>query len=132
VPGVVFTFLYLWPTIERRVTGDHAIHNLLDRPRDNPWRTGIGAAVFTFVALIFLAGSADRIFVSFGIDYGTQVRIFRVAVFVLPVVAYLLTKRICEELRDTNWHPLRGPAGPSVTRTPSGGFTPEGGYEPER
>jgi ubiquinol-cytochrome c reductase cytochrome b subunit len=132
VPGVVFTFLYLWPTIERRVTGDHAIHNLLDRPRDNPSRTAIGAAVFTFVALIFLAGSADRIFVAFGIDYGTQVWIFRVAVFVLPVIVYLLTKRICEELRDTNWHPLRGPAGPAVTRTPSGGFTPEGGYEPKR
>ena len=126
VPGVVFTFLYLWPTIERRVTGDREIHNLLDRPRDNPWRTAIGAAVFTFVALIFLAGSADRIFVSFGIDYGTQVWIFRVAVFVLPALVYLLTKRICEELRDTNWHPLRGPAGPTVTRTASGGFTRAG------
>jgi ubiquinol-cytochrome c reductase cytochrome b subunit len=122
VPSLVFGFLYLWPSIERRVTGDHAVHNLLDRPRDNPWRTAIGAAVFTFVALIFLAGAADRIFVAFGIDYGTQVWIFRVAVVVLPVIVYLLTKRICEELRETNWHPLRGPAGPAVTRTPSGGY----------
>jgi ubiquinol-cytochrome c reductase cytochrome b subunit len=123
VPGAVFTFLYLWPTIERRVTGDRAIHNLLDRPRDNPGRTAIGAAVFTFIVLIFLAGAADRIFVTFGIDYGTQVWIFRVAVFVLPVIVYLLTKRICEELRETGWHPLRGPAGPTVTRTPAGGFS---------
>jgi ubiquinol-cytochrome c reductase cytochrome b subunit len=122
VPTVLFGLLYLWPTIERRVTGDRAIHNLLDRPRDNPWRTAVGAAVFTFIALIFLAGSADRVFVTFGIDYGTQVWIFRVAVFVLPAIAYLLTKRICEELRETNWHPLRGPAGPTVTRTSSGGF----------
>jgi ubiquinol-cytochrome c reductase cytochrome b subunit len=122
LPGVLFGFLFLWPTIERRVTGDRAIHNLLDRPRDNPWRTAIGAAVFTFIALIFLAGSADRVFVTFGIDYGTQVWIFRVAVFVVPVLVYLLTKRICEELRETDWHPLRGPGGPTVTRTPSGGF----------
>jgi ubiquinol-cytochrome c reductase cytochrome b subunit len=122
VPAVLFGFLFLWPTIERRVTGDRAIHNLLDRPRDNPWRTAIGAAVFTCIALIFLAGSADRVFVTFGIDYGTQVWIFRVAVFVVPALVYLLTKRICEELRETNWHPLRGPGGPTVTRTPSGGF----------
>jgi ubiquinol-cytochrome c reductase cytochrome b subunit len=123
VPTVVFGFLFLWPTIERRLTGDRAIHNLLDRPRDNPSRTAIGAAVFTFIVLIFLAGAADRIFVAFGIDYGTQVWIFRVAVFVLPAIVYLLTKRICEELRETDWHPLRGPSGPTVTRTPSGGFT---------
>jgi ubiquinol-cytochrome c reductase cytochrome b subunit len=122
VPGVVFGFLFLWPAIERRVTRDRAVHHLLDRPRDNPWRTAIGAAVFTFIALIFLAGAADRIFVSFGIDYGTQVWIFRLAVFVLPAIVYVLTKRICEELRRTNWHPLRGPAGPTVTRTASGGF----------
>jgi ubiquinol-cytochrome c reductase cytochrome b subunit len=122
VPTVVFGFLYLWPVIERRVTGDRAVHNLLDRPRDNPWRTAIGAAVFTFIVLIFLAGAADRIFVSFGIDYGTQVWIFRVALFVLPAIVYLLTKRICEELRATGWHPLRGRARPTVTRTSSGGF----------
>ena len=38
-PLVVFGFLFLWPTIERRVTGDDAFHHLLDRPRDVPWRT---------------------------------------------------------------------------------------------
>jgi len=122
VPTLVFGFLFSWPHIERRVTGDRAAHNLLDRPRDNPWRTAIGVALFTFVTLIFLAGAADRIFVSFGIDYETQVWIFRVAVFVLPALAYLLTKRICEELRDTDWHPLRGPPGAAVRRTSGGGF----------
>ena len=101
----------------RRSTG----HELLDRPRDIPWRTAIGAALFTFITLIFLAGSADRIFVSFGIDYETQVWIFRAAVFVLPAIVYLLTKRICEELRDSNWHPLREPP-VVVSRTRSGGF----------
>jgi ubiquinol-cytochrome c reductase cytochrome b subunit len=125
VPTVVFGFLYAWPSIERRVTGDRAVHNLLDRPRDNPWRTAVGAALFTFVTLIFLAGAADRIFVSFGIDYGTQVWIFRVAVFVLPAIVYVLTKRICEELRDTDWHPLREPP-VLVARGRSGGFRGDG------
>ncbi|MGH2989516.1 MAG: cytochrome bc1 complex cytochrome b subunit, partial [Solirubrobacterales bacterium] len=66
VPSVVFGLLYMWPWIERRVTGDRAAHNLLDRPRDNPWRTAVGVAMFTFIILIFLAASADRVFVSFG------------------------------------------------------------------
>jgi ubiquinol-cytochrome c reductase cytochrome b subunit len=121
VPSVVFGLLYMWPHIERRVTGDSKVHNLLDRPRDNPWRTAVGAALFTFIFLIFLAASADRVFVSFGIDYGTQVWIFRVAVFVLPAIVYWLTKRICEELRDSDWHPLREPP-VVVSRTRSGGF----------
>ena len=41
-PLVVFGFLYLWPWLERRFTGDDAFHNLLDRPRDAPVRTAIG------------------------------------------------------------------------------------------
>jgi hypothetical protein len=41
------------------------------------------------------------------------------------VIVYLLTKRICEELQETDRHPLRGPPGPTVTRTPAGGFTRE-------
>jgi quinol---cytochrome-c reductase cytochrome b subunit len=124
VPSVVFGLLYTWPHIERRVTGDKAVHNLLDRPRDNPWRTAFGAALFTFIFLIFLAASADRVFVSFGIDYSTQVWIFRVAVFVVPAAVYFVTKRVCEELRDSNWHPLRGPATTEVTRTRTGGYAP--------
>jgi hypothetical protein len=38
-PGIVFTALYAWPALERRITKDHARHDRLDRPRDNPWRT---------------------------------------------------------------------------------------------
>src|SRR5205823_427594 len=55
-PLVVFGFLYLWPWLERRWMGDPAFHNLLDRPRDAPWRTAIGFAFFTWVFLVFLAG----------------------------------------------------------------------------
>ncbi len=127
LPTLVFGFLYAWPSIERRVTGDRRPHHVLDRPRDNPWRTAVGAALFTFVALIFLAGSADRIFVSFGIDYEAQVWFFRVAVFVLPALAYVMTKRVCTELRDAEWHPLRPGRSVVVERTAAGGFEPESG-----
>src|SRR3954454_6478298 len=50
VPLVVFAILFAWPSLECRVTGDRCAHNLLDRPRDAPWRTAIGAALFTWLA----------------------------------------------------------------------------------
>jgi ubiquinol-cytochrome c reductase cytochrome b subunit len=97
-PLLVFLVLFLWPSLERRVTGDYAFHNLLDRPRDAPWRTAIGVAFFTWIFVVFLAGAADRMFVVFGLSYQGQVWAFRVLVWVLPVVALFVTKRVCEEL----------------------------------
>jgi quinol---cytochrome-c reductase cytochrome b subunit len=97
-PLFVFLVLFLWPSLERRVTGDYAFHNLLDRPRDVPWRTAIGVAFFTWIFIVFLAGSADRMFVLFGLSYQAQILAFRILVWVLPVVALFVTKRVCEEL----------------------------------
>ena len=97
-PSAIFGFLFAWPWWEQR-RGAPA-RNLLDRPRDNPRRTAIGVAVFTFVSLVFLAGSADRLFLSSGIGYQTQIWLFRIAVVLLPPVAYALTRRACRELRD--------------------------------
>ena len=56
-PLVVFGFLYFWPWLERRFTGDQAFHNLLDRPRDAPVRTAIGVGMVSWVFLVFLAGA---------------------------------------------------------------------------
>jgi ubiquinol-cytochrome c reductase cytochrome b subunit len=98
-PLVVFIVLALWPWAERRMTGDHGFHNLLDRPRDAPWRTALGAALVTWVFLIFFAGAGDRIFVTFGLSYSLQIWIFRVLVVVAPIVVLVVTKRLCDELR---------------------------------
>jgi ubiquinol-cytochrome c reductase cytochrome b subunit len=97
-PLFVFLVLLAWPSLERRVTGDYAFHNLLDRPRDAPWRTAIGAAFFTWIFVVFLAGAADRMFVLFGLSYEGQVWAFRVLVWVLPLVVLFVTKRVCDEL----------------------------------
>ena len=81
-PVVVFGILFLWPWLERRFTHDYGFHNVLDRPRDAPWRTAFGAALLTWVFVIFVAGAADRIYVSFGIAYETLVWVFRVLALV--------------------------------------------------
>ena len=124
-PLMLFAFLYAWPALERRISGDRRIHNLLERPRDNPLRTAIGAAVLTFVVIVFFAGSSDRVFLQFGIPYEGQVIALRVAVLVAPVVVFWIVKRTCEELRRSEAHPLRAFPGRVVRRTPGGGYEPE-------
>ena len=111
-PLLVFAFLFLWPTIERRRLGDDEFHNLLDRPRDVPWRTAVGAAVFSFVSIVFLAGAMDRVAVSVGVPYTWQVWIFRAGLVVVPAIVFVATKRICSELRDRSWSEVE----PSVAR----------------
>jgi ubiquinol-cytochrome c reductase cytochrome b subunit len=94
-PTVVFGVLYAWPWLEQRfITRDLRRHDLLDHPSDNPRRTALGAALFTWVAVIFLAGAADRLFLAVDVPYIRQVWIFRGLVFVAPVVAYVLVLRI--------------------------------------
>jgi len=97
-PTFVFGLLFLWPSLERLISGDRRTHNLLDRPRDAPWRTAFATAVLTWLFVIFVAGSADRAYVLLGWSYQTQIEVYRVLIFVLPVAAFWLARRICVEL----------------------------------
>jgi ubiquinol-cytochrome c reductase cytochrome b subunit len=98
-PGLVFGFLYLWPWIERRFTRDQAFHNVLERPRDAPVRTGIGIGMITWITLIFFAGGADRVDVLFGIAYVSQIHVYWVLIWVLPVLFGTTAWWICKELQ---------------------------------
>jgi ubiquinol-cytochrome c reductase cytochrome b subunit len=97
-PLVTFLVLAIWPWAERKASGDHAFHNLLERPRDNPVRTGLGLAFLVWVFLVFTSGSADRVTVWLGISYPAQIWFYRVAVWVLPVAVFFVTRRVCREL----------------------------------
>jgi ubiquinol-cytochrome c reductase cytochrome b subunit len=127
-PTVVFMVLYAWPWIEQRIlTRDDAHRHLLDRPRDNPRRTAFATAFLTWVATVFLAGSADRLFLAFGVSYEVQVHIFRVLFFVAPVVAYVIARRVCLDLRRRpDDHPLRTIDAEVVRRDPDGAFRDAG------
>jgi ubiquinol-cytochrome c reductase cytochrome b subunit len=98
-PLLVLAVLAAFPWIERRLTGDHQMHNLADRPRDAPNRTAFGVAFLTWVFLIFAFGAADRIFVLWGLSYNTQLYIFRIGLWVVPLLLFFITRRICRELR---------------------------------
>jgi quinol---cytochrome-c reductase cytochrome b subunit len=98
-PTLLFLLLFLWPTLERWRIGDRRRHNLLDRPRDAPWRTAIGVAVATWVLVVLFAGAIDRSSVTFGISYTGQIWVFRLAIFVLPVVAGAVALSLCRGLQ---------------------------------
>jgi len=98
-PLIVLAALLAWPWLERPVTGDRRFHNALERQRDAPWRTAIGAGFLTWVVLVFAAGSADRVTVATGLSYVAQIWFYRVAVFVLPPLAGFVAYRLCRALK---------------------------------
>jgi ubiquinol-cytochrome c reductase cytochrome b subunit len=97
-PLVVLGVLAGLPWAERRLTGDRAVHNLADRPRDAPTRTAFGFAFLTWVFLVFVFGAADRVFVLTGLSYNTQLYIFRIGIWVLPLALFFIVRRVCREL----------------------------------
>jgi ubiquinol-cytochrome c reductase cytochrome b subunit len=104
-PVVILLVLVLWPWAERKVTGDDAFHNLLERPRDNAWRTSLGAAFLTWIFLGFMSGSADRVTVWLGLDYATQIWAYRVLIWVVPLLVFFAVRRACREL--VGWEQIR-------------------------
>jgi ubiquinol-cytochrome c reductase cytochrome b subunit len=86
LPGITFLLLYLWPFLEARLTGDRLHHELLDRPRDRPVRTGLGAAALTFYGVLFFAASNDVMAKLFHVSVTGVTWVFRVLVLVLPPV----------------------------------------------
>ncbi|HEX5223835.1 MAG TPA: cytochrome b N-terminal domain-containing protein [Solirubrobacteraceae bacterium] len=105
--GVAFPLLVLFvlgafPWIERRLTGDRSSHNLLDRPRDAPNRTAFGVAFLTWVFLVFVFGASDRVYVLFGLSYETLLTAFRVAIWVVPALAFLVVRRLCLQLQHAD------------------------------
>jgi ubiquinol-cytochrome c reductase cytochrome b subunit len=101
-PLLVLGVLASFPWIERKLTRDHGVHNLADRPRDAPNRTAFGVAFLAWVFLIFAFGAADRIFVLWGLSYNTQLYIFRIGIWVVPAVLLFLVRRLCRELQASD------------------------------
>jgi ubiquinol-cytochrome c reductase cytochrome b subunit len=101
-PGLTFTLFYAWPFIEQALTGDRAEHNLLDRPRDKPRRTAIGAAALAFYFTLFCASSTDVLANFFQISLNSVLWFFRFAVIGVPIIAGAVAYRLCIDLAGTS------------------------------
>jgi quinol---cytochrome-c reductase cytochrome b subunit len=124
VPGVFFTLLAAYPLLESWRTGDRGVHLLPDRPRDAATRTAIGVAGMAFYGVLWAAAANDQIAYHFHVDLYTVTWVFRVAVFVGPVLAFALTRWIClglaERDRDEAEH---GHETGRIVMGPDGGFS---------
>lgn len=99
VPGLLFGFMALYPWIEAWATGDRGEKHVLDRPRNAPVRTGIGVAVISFYLILVLEGSNDIIANLFHLSLNDLTYTFRIAIFVVPPLAFWITKRIAMGLQ---------------------------------
>jgi ubiquinol-cytochrome c reductase cytochrome b subunit len=93
--GLIFTGAALWPFFEAWATGDKAEHHINDRPRNAPVRTGTGVAAIAFYGILWAEGANDVLADKLQIPLYTITWIARVAVFVVPIGGYYVTKRIC-------------------------------------
>ncbi|MEU6478611.1 ubiquinol-cytochrome c reductase cytochrome b subunit [Streptomyces sp. NPDC047017] len=99
LPALLFLVLYAYPVVERWLTGDLVEHHLCDRPRDRPVRTGLGVGAVVGYAVLLLAGGNDVMAYVFGTSVNGLTWIFRVALCAAPVLAYLITRRVCLALQ---------------------------------
>jgi ubiquinol-cytochrome c reductase cytochrome b subunit len=126
LPGVLFAVLYAYPFAEAWVTRDRREHHLCDRPRDRPVRTGLGVAGIAFYGVLLLAGGNDVVAFTFRISLNELTWALRAALVVLPVVAFLVTKRLCLALQEAEYERLAsGVETGNVRQTVEGGFEQE-------
>ena len=100
--GVIFLLLIAYPFIERKFTGDNAHHNLLQRPRDVPVRTGIGAMAIAFYMLLTYSAMNDIIAYKFHISLNATTWIGRIGMLVLPPLVFFITYRWAVSLQRSD------------------------------
>ncbi|MDO5494383.1 MAG: cytochrome bc complex cytochrome b subunit [bacterium] len=99
IPGLLFTVLAVWPFLEKLASKDNREHHLLDRPRNAPFRTAFGVALLTAFAVLVAAGANDLMATHLHLDMFVITWVLRVGFFLFPVLAFMLTKRICISLQ---------------------------------
>lgn len=100
--GILVVLLFAYPFIEAKITGDNAHHNLLQRPRDVPVRSGLGAMALVFYTLLTLSGGNDLIAYHFQISLNVMTWVGRIGLIILPPIAYFVTYRICIGLQRSD------------------------------
>ena len=112
-----------YPFIEAWVTQDKREHHVLDRPRNAPTRTGIGAAGVTFYAVLWAGAATDLIATNFKVSLNQVLTSMQILLIVGPIVAYIITKRACLALqRKDREIVLHGRETGRIVRLPHGEY----------
>jgi ubiquinol-cytochrome c reductase cytochrome b subunit len=100
LPGLLTMLPMFYPFIEARMRRDNERHNLLQRPRDVPARTALGAMAVAFYLVLTLSGGNDVIADKFDISLNALTWAGRIGMVVVPPIAYWVTYRICLGLQQ--------------------------------
>ncbi|GAA4793556.1 ubiquinol-cytochrome c reductase cytochrome b subunit [Rothia endophytica] len=121
--GSVIMAMVFWPWIERWVTKDNRVHNVLDRPRNAPFRTGVGVAGIIGYATLMIAASSDLIATHFHVSLNDVAYALRASFLVGPLIGFYITQRICLALqRKDRELVLHGIETGNVVQLPHGEF----------
>lgn len=120
---VLVILLVTYPFIEKKITGDDAHHNLLQRPRDVPVRTSLGVMAIVFYFLLTLSGGNDLFAYHFQVSLNAMTWVGRIGLIVLPPLAYFVTYRICIGLQRSDREVLEhGIETGTIKMLPNGAF----------
>lgn len=123
MPPLMLMILIALPFLEAWITGDKREHHLLQRPRNAPTRTAIMVALMTFYGLSWAAGGNDIIAIKFDLSINQITYFMRGAVFIGPVIAFIITKRWCISLqRHDEEKLLHGYESGVLVRSAEGGY----------
>jgi ubiquinol-cytochrome c reductase cytochrome b subunit len=125
IPFALFPLIMLaigvYPFVEAWITGDKREHHILDRPRNAPVRTSLGAAWLSLYAILLVGGGNDIVATHLHLSINAITWFVRVGFFVVPVLTFVVTKRICLGLqrRDRDMV-LHGRETGRIQRLPNG------------
>ena len=123
-PIALLVLVLAYPFLEAWITGDKREHHLLQRPRNAPTRTAFLAAMISLYGLLWAAGGNDILATLFHLDLNHITYFMRGAIFVIPVLVFIFTKRWCISLqRQDNEKLLHGYETGIIMRSPEGGYT---------
>jgi len=121
--GLFIAVVLFYPFLEAWVTGDKREHHILDRPRNAPTRTAIGAAGVTFYAGLWAAASSDIIATHFKLTMEGVIHTLQAVVILGPFIAYFITKRVCLALQKKDREiVLHGYESGRIVRLPGGEY----------
>ncbi|GHC58474.1 cytochrome bc1 complex cytochrome b subunit [Streptomyces flavofungini] len=120
---LIMAAIGVYPFIESWVTKDKREHHIADRPRNAPVRTGLGVAWLTLYGVLMVGGGNDLWATHFHLSINAITWFVRVAFFVAPPLAFVVTHRICLGLqrRDRD-NALHGRESGIIKRLPHGEY----------
>jgi ubiquinol-cytochrome c reductase cytochrome b subunit len=123
LPGVLTMLALFYPFFDTRLTKDKQAHHLLQRPRDVPARSALGAMAIAFYVVLLISGGNDVVAEKLDISLNAMTWAGRVGLLILPPIAYYVVYRICLGLQQHDREVLaHGVETGIIKRLPDGRF----------